>query len=74
MTRMKICGVTCVRDALLCVEAGADALGLNFYRGSPRCISVDRGKEIAGALPPFVSLVGVFVCETAEDVARIASE
>lgn len=71
MTRIKICGVTSVADALLCVEAGADALGLNFYAPSPRCVPLARAREIAAAVPPFVFLVGVFVDEDPTEVRRI---
>jgi phosphoribosylanthranilate isomerase len=61
MTHVKICGVTSVEDALMCVEAGADALGLNFAPGSPRRVSKELGREIARALPAHVQSVGVFV-------------
>ncbi|MEM8560809.1 MAG: phosphoribosylanthranilate isomerase, partial [Pseudomonadota bacterium] len=60
-TRIKICGVTRVEDALLAVAAGADALGLVFYGSSPRSVDVDRAIEIVAALPPFVTTVGLFV-------------
>ena len=60
-TRVKICGVTRVEDALVAVQSGADAIGLVFYEGSPRFVSVARAREIVAALPPFVSAVGLFV-------------
>lgn len=60
MTRVKICGITCLEDALLCVEAGADALGFIFVEGTPRCVTPDRVAPIVRALPPFVTPVGVF--------------
>ena len=50
--RVKICGVTTVEDALLCADAGADAIGLNFWSGSKRRIDVERAAAIARALPP----------------------
>jgi phosphoribosylanthranilate isomerase len=59
--RVKICGVTSVEDALLCAEAGADAIGMNFWSGSKRAIDVGRGAAIARALPPGILKVGVFV-------------
>jgi phosphoribosylanthranilate isomerase len=59
--RVKICGVTTVKDALLCAEAGADAIGLNLWSGSKRGIALARAAEISGALPPAVLKVGVFV-------------
>jgi phosphoribosylanthranilate isomerase len=67
--RVKICGVTTVEDALLCAEAGADAIGLNFWSGSKRRIDVERAAAIARALPPSVLKVGVFV-----DAERAAIE
>lgn len=73
-TKTKICGVTTVEDAYLCVEAGADALGLNFYPPSPRSIAPGKAHEIARNVPPFVMLIGVFVESSAEDVRRIADE
>ncbi|MDH5673985.1 MAG: phosphoribosylanthranilate isomerase [Myxococcales bacterium] len=61
MVAIKICGLTCVSDALQCVEAGADAIGLNFYPGSPRCIDVERAREIVEAVGDRTLTVGVFV-------------
>ena len=61
MTRVKICGVTSVEDALLCAEAGADAIGLNFAPESVRCLSLATAERIVAALPASVLTVGVFV-------------
>ena len=72
MIRVKICGVTTVQDAEFALEAGADALGLNFVPGTPRCLKVEQGREIAEALPPFGTRVGVFVNERPERVMEIA--
>jgi phosphoribosylanthranilate isomerase len=59
--RVKICGLTMLEDALVAVEAGADAVGFVLYKESPRCISVDQAQEIVRHLPPFVTTVGLFV-------------
>ena len=60
-TRVKICGITRVEDALAAVNAGADAIGLVFYAPSPRAVTVEQAQKIATAIPPFVSVVGLFV-------------
>ena len=71
MTRVKICGVTSVADARLAVDAGADAVGLNFYPGSPRRISADTAAAISAAVPRGVCRVGVFVDAARADIARL---
>jgi phosphoribosylanthranilate isomerase len=60
-TRIKVCGITRLEDALACVEAGVDAVGFNFWAGSKRHVTVARAVEIAAALSPAVLRVGVFV-------------
>jgi phosphoribosylanthranilate isomerase len=59
--RVKICGITSVHDAVLAVNAGADAIGLVFYAPSPRAVSMELAKNIALAVGPFVTVVGLFV-------------
>ncbi len=66
--QVKICGLTGVDEALACAESGADAIGLVFYPPSPRNISNDTGRSIAGAAPKGVRIVGVFVNESFEAI------
>lgn len=60
-TRVKICGITRIQDGLAAARSGAHAIGLVFWSPSPRNISIRQGKEIVAALPPLVTVVGVFV-------------
>ena len=69
---VKICGITNREDALAAVEAGASAIGFNFYRESPRYISPTGASMIAAKIPAHVWKVGIFVNETPETIARIA--
>ncbi len=73
-TKVKICGTTSLKDALLAVESGADAVGFIFYKESPRNISQKDVKDIVVQLPPFIETVGVFVNETSDNVNRIAEQ
>jgi phosphoribosylanthranilate isomerase len=74
MTWVKICGTTNLEDALLAVDAGADALGFVFYEKSPRKISVEAAREIVGKLPERVDKIGVFVNESPQRVSTVANE
>lgn len=69
--KVKICGVTNTEDAKWVANLGADFLGLNFYSGSPRKVSVKNAKDIAAQLPPFIKIVGVFVNEPLESLTKI---
>lgn len=60
-TRVKVCGITSVKDALWLCKTGVNAIGLVFYEKSPRNISVQQAIEICQAIPPFISIVGLFV-------------
>ncbi len=60
-TRVKICGITNLEDAKMAVSAGADAIGLVFYKNSPRFVSINVASQITRNLPPFINCVGLFV-------------
>jgi len=72
-TRVKICGITRIEDALTAVAQGADAIGLVFYGPSPRCVSIAQAAAISAALPPFVTVVGLFVNPTSAEVNDVLS-
>lgn len=67
-TRIKICGITRPDDARAAAAAGADAVGMVFYPGSPRALDLESANEVAAALPPFVSRVALFLDPSAADV------
>ena len=73
-TRVKICGITRVEDALTAVNAGADAIGLVFYAPSPRCVTIAQAQQIVAALPPFVSVVALFVNATTAEIKTILAQ
>ncbi|KAF0192171.1 MAG: phosphoribosylanthranilate isomerase [Gammaproteobacteria bacterium] len=60
-TRVKFCGITRPEDAVAAARAGADAIGLVFYPPSPRHVTAERAAVIVRDVPPFVSVVGLFV-------------
>jgi phosphoribosylanthranilate isomerase len=71
MTRVKVCGLTTVDDALMCVSAGVDAIGLNFWSGSVRMCPEDVARQIADAVRGKTLIVGVFVDASDAEVERI---
>ena len=66
MVQVKICGIKKAEDAKWAASLGADMIGFNFYKESPRYVSVKLAKRVIAALPPFVIPVGLFVDEQIE--------
>ncbi len=73
-TRVKICGITNDEDALNAVKYGADAIGLVFYAPSPRYVNIKQAQEIVAAIPPFVSVVGLFVNAATAEIETVISQ
>lgn len=73
-TRVKICGITRVEDALLAVRYGVDAIGLVFYEPSPRNVSLEQATEIARHVPAFVSVVSLFVNAAPEFIHQVIDQ
>lgn len=73
MTRVKICGITNLDDALMAVECGAEELGFNFYEKSPRYISPVEAAKIIGQLPTEIVKIGLFVNENKQRICDVAS-
>ncbi len=71
MTRIKICGITRSEDALAAAASGADALGLVFYDRSPRHVSIQQAIQLTETTPPFVTLVGLFVNPSEDEVQEV---
>ena len=72
--KVKICGIRSLEEAEAAVNAGADALGFNFWPQSPRYVTPRAAKAIIGGLSPIVSFVGVFVNDEAKRITEIATE
>lgn len=70
-TRIKICGITRPEDARAAAESGADAIGLVFYAPSPRNVGVEQARAIIAALPPFMTVVGLFVDPAQDQVESV---
>ncbi len=73
-TRVKICGITRPEDALTAVRLGADAIGLVFYAPSPRAVTVQQAAAIVRRLPPFVTVVGLFVNATNAELSDVLEQ
>jgi phosphoribosylanthranilate isomerase len=73
-TRVKICGITRPVDGQAAARAGADAIGLVFYAKSPRYVELAQAQAICAALPPFVSVVALFVDAARDQVQRVLDE
>lgn len=73
-TRIKICGITRIEDGLAAAENGADAIGLVFYPDSPRNVTIAQAAAIAEALPPFMSIVALFVNAAEADVYKVLAK
>jgi len=69
-TRIKICGITSHVDACAAIESGADAIGLVFYAESPRSVSIEQAAAIVAGIPPFVTVVALFVDEPSASIER----
>jgi phosphoribosylanthranilate isomerase len=72
--RVKICGITRLEDALDAVAQGADAIGLVFYEGSPRNVTISQAAEIVNQIPAFVSTVGLFVNAESSFIREVISK
>jgi phosphoribosylanthranilate isomerase len=73
-TKVKICGITNEKDAVWTANLGADFIGLNFYKGSERKVSLDMAQKIVNEIPPFIKTVGVFVDEDLKIIKRIVTK
>lgn len=70
--RIKICGITRAEDARAAAEMGADAIGLNFVTGSPRCLGVEEARRLVSAMPESLVRVGVFAGASVEAMHKLA--
>ena len=71
--KVKVCGMTQLKDAAFAVQQGADAVGFIFYKNSPRSVTMNTARDIILKLPPLVDTVGVFVNESVDRINKIAN-
>jgi len=72
-TRIKICGITRPEDGIAAVDCGVDAIGLVFYPPSPRAVNLTTAQKICAVIPPFVTIVGLFVNPRPDEVIAITA-
>lgn len=72
--RTKICGMTRVEDAQFAAQLGVDAIGLIFFAGSKRCVTIAQAQTIVRAIAPFVTVVGLFVNAPAAEIEDVLAE
>jgi phosphoribosylanthranilate isomerase len=70
-TKIKICGITNIRDAIFAVANGVDALGFNMFKASPRYVTLETATEIVRQLPPFVTSVALLVNHNKTEVKEV---
>lgn len=73
-TRVKICGITRLQDALLAAKLGADAIGLVFHPPSKRVLDVEQAQAICAALPPFVTVTALFLDEDQDWISEVVHQ
>ncbi len=74
LPRIKVCGITRPEDAQHAAALGVDAIGLVFYKPSPRAVTVEQATAVAAVLPPFVSVVGLFVNATRDELHNVLEQ
>jgi len=74
IVKVKICGLTNLEDAQAAVDMGADLLGFNFYKGSPRYIEPAKAAEIINKMPAFFDTVGVFVNASFDEIKQLVAD
>ena len=73
-TRIKLCGLSTPESVAQAIDLGADAIGLVFYPPSARAVTIEQAIELARAVPPFVSIVGLFVNPTGPEIEAVTRQ